>query len=317
MKKIEKYTIGRFDYLPTYHKVVVQKAYVGTSYTYVMQLLNGQTEVAIFREKRDNNDKQFRNSTRVYWATGSAGGHAQSFNFSGTEKMWLIPTKPNAGGYDIQIARVALPVNSASSKASATSNTSLTRMSHVAQSGGYLVPNSYGTGEGDADRIEFAVSPNKTWFCTLVIKNGKGYFGLYPMQKINEYFESGTFDIRDDGLKKYCVGRFTIDDLTGTSGKIGSVQGFDIDEDLNLYFSSQYASKGADRYITVIPWREDRTENWKRLDLNSVSVLDDKGYYTELEGLQLTNADYFYLTVSYHADSDKKTGYSRIFKVSF
>lgn len=316
MKQITRYTVSRVDYFNHSHKVAVQKAYVGSTYTYILQLLNQQSEVAIFREKKDNKDKQFRNSTRVFWGKGSAGHHTQSFEYSGQDKMWLWGTKPNPNNWCIQICREALPFKDADSKTSRTENTSQTRITHVAQSGGYLCPNSYGSGEGDASRIEFCVSPGKTWFCTLVVKDelDKGYFSLYPMWKINEAFNKGTFDIRD--YKDWCVGRFTIDGLTNSS-KIGSIQGFEIDEETNLYFSSQHASKGSSRKIVKIPWGEDRTEMWQKLDLTNDNSFDDKGYYTEFEGLQIRTENDVYLTVTYHKDDTKSSEYSRLFEIKF
>lgn len=196
-------------------------------------------------------------------------------------------------------------------------NTELPRLSHLNYAGGYHI---------DMERVEAAVSPD---YEKLLIasqdKSKNGYFSVYSMSEANEKLTQSQYNVSNgiipdvDIRNLKCEKSFMINGL-GDSSKVGSLQGYDIDENANnIYISSQYAG-AAERKIVKIPWGETNTNNWDKVNLNSQAannVLDIEGYYTELEGIQYISNNSLYLTVSYHRRTDGLTVMNKVYRVSW
>lgn len=92
---------------------------------------------------------------------------------------------------------------------------------------------------------------------------------------------------------------------------------FDVSDGGNyIYISSQFAGN-SNRKIVKIPWGSTDPNAWETVDLNSQTILDASGYYTELEGIQLINDNDLYLTVAYHRNADGLTSMNRIYRVNW
>ena len=305
-----------------YH-VVVQKGNVGSSYVYVLQLLHKGTNIYVFRGNRQK-DVAFDKNNPVLRLIGqdgnTAGGHTQTWEYAGQSGDWLVGTKPDPTSekhWTTQITRVHIPDGTKIYK-----NTELPRLSHLNYAGGYHI---------DMLRVEAAVSPGPDYDKLLIASvdnSNNGYFSVYSMAEVNEKLTRSQYNVSNGIIPDVdirtldCKKSFMISGL-GDSSRVGSIQGYDIDENANnIYISSQKAKddpKDADteRKIVKIPWGETNTANWEKVNLTTNGVLDVAGYYTELEGIQYISDRSLYLTVSYHRRSDGLTAMNKIFKVSW
>lgn len=245
----------------------------------------------------------------VQLKTNSAGGHTQTWEYAGPESKnnkngaWFIGTKgqkPDNSKYywDIQLARVKFPTT-------ASKNTELTRISHLNQVGLKQKVNFDGT---MLLRTEAAVTPNYDKLLIVAIdSNYYAHFGLYSLatvnQKLNEK-ESTHGHVRLDSIK--CDKAFKVDITAG--GEIPSLQGFDIDNQYNIYVSCQHSPSSSGsatpRQIVKIPWGETNSNNWYSANFDTWNEdIDISGYYTEFENIQVIDDDSLYLTVAYHDSS--------------
>lgn len=125
-------------------------------------------------------------------------------------------------------------------------------------------------------------------------------------------------DIRDLSCEK----SFKIENMTDKS-VIGSIQGYDIDENAeNIYISSGYSPTSSEykndksRKVVKIPWGSNNKADW---DIASVPQIEEQGYETEPEGIQYIGNNDVYLTVAYHDPSQEGdlTVMNRIYHVTW
>ena len=106
--------------------------------------------------------------------------------------------------------------------------------------------------------------------------------------------------------------------------KIVSIQGYGIDDNRDIYISSQpsphttflgFPRQGKPREIIKIPWGMVDPDKWSVVNLDNSLKLDALDFCTEFEGIQVTS-DCLYLTVAYHQrNSDLTTLMNRIYQV--
>ncbi|MGQ5709713.1 helveticin J family class III bacteriocin [Lactobacillus sp. PSON] len=300
-----------------YH-VVVQKGNVGTSYVYALQLLHDGHNIYVFRGNRQTN-VPFAKLDPVLRLIGqdgnTAGGHTQTWEYAGRSGDWLVGTKPKGSGdpWTTQITRVHIPDGTKIYK-----NTELPRLSHLNYAGGFHI---------NMSRVEAAVSPSPNYSKLLIASadtNGNGYFSIYDMKEVNVALTRSQSNVSNgiipdvDIRNLHCDKSFEIKEIT-KSNKVGSLQGYDIDDGANnIYISSQFAGNN-ERKIVKIPWNSDNPNEWQSIDLTYDHTIDVSGYYTEFEGIQLIGNNDVYLTVAYHdpKQSNDLTVMNRIYRVSW
>ncbi|NRN79438.1 helveticin J family class III bacteriocin [Lactobacillus helveticus] len=318
------------------HQVVVQKGNVGGKYIYALQLLTQGTDAVVYRASKGEKFKKGTGTKRVYLygpktpninPKQTAGGHTQTWEYAGTPKQgndnadWFIGTKSKKEVktgivWDTQIARIPFGKH-------AKLNTELPRISNLNQAG-----RKFGLGyDGDTMvRSEAAVSPspNYSYFLIATVDSaGTGYFSVYNLTDVNSALNShGTSDVnlKKDDLANLCLRSFKIKDFITD---IGSIQGYDIDDNLNIYISSEahpnktHPIESKTRKIVKIPWGETDPTQWDIKNLDGYSELDEPGYATEFEGIQVNGENDLYLTVAYHNKSNYTTEKNKIFQVTW
>ncbi|WP_154881601.1 helveticin J family class III bacteriocin [Lactobacillus intestinalis] len=280
-------------------------------HTYVLRGLRNDASSTVYLDR----------STKVD-LTDSAGGHTQTWEYAGSTREgndngWFIGTKGQLNdGYewDIQLARIKFPTI-------ASSNLQLVRLSHLNDSGkGFKGKYLY--------RTEGAVTPDYSKLMTVAVEktdNGKqnAYFGLYNLNQVNSYLNGKQTSGWEQGHvvlgSLVCTDAFTI---YGITNNIPSLQGFDIDNDYNIYISSELSPTTSgprgSRQIIKIPWGESEPNNWYRALYDGYnSVLDISNHYTEFENIQVIDNNSLYLTVAYHNRSTASltTDVNKIFKI--
>lgn len=187
-------------------------------------------------------------------------------------------------------------------------------------------------------RVEAAGSPDyQSLLIASVDQTGNGYFSVYSMKQANDKLTDSQYhvsngiipdvDIRSLDLQK----SFRIPNITDSS-KIGSLQGYDIDNGANnIYISSEYGPeddtlKSRPRKIVKIPWNATQPEQWDYVELTQNPIFDQgipagKTYITEFEGIQLIGNNDLYLTVAYHdhynSEKTNLTVMNRIYRISW
>lgn len=309
----------RFEFKNDFNRVV-QKGNVGSKYVYALQLYKGTTYV--MRGTRDDNSSVVNLSTSNRTVlSGTAGGHTQTWEYAGSKYQnnkygaWFVGTKGQSDGnydWDIQLARVTFPTT-------ASANTELTRLSHL---------NKVGSKQGiDFDgtyllRTEAAVTPDYSKLMIVAIDTSyNAHIGLYNLSEVNDALNAKEASHGHVPLSDLtCTNAFLINNI---SANIPSLQGFDIDNQYNVYVSCQKAPSSSGnsypRQIVKIPWGETNSNNWYTAEFNSNnSVLDEANYYTEFESIQVIDDDSLYLTVAYHYSKSTtlETQKNKIFKLS-
>lgn len=325
---------GEFS-LDVGHHSVVQKGDVGQSYIYALQLRDNQSSTYVLRRRKTGGS-----FSTILDLHGSAAGHTQTWAYAGPNN-WFIGTKPK-GTWAIQIARVNIKNNGGYHN----THYDFPRLAHLDRAGNMEYT-------GSLTRAEAAVSSDHTKFLLVTVdSNGKGYFTIYNLAAINEALDSVQYN---DGANRYfdisnispsdIVDEFTIEKLysknvNDTNYILHSLQGFDVDNDNNVFISSQKAPiidpstgrfpKGNTfhKEILVIPAgaRYDQKQ-WTNVNLSASGVIDQPGTgrHTEVEGIQAIDANNAYLTVAYHIKKynsstrqyDSYTDYSTIYKLSW
>lgn len=298
-----------------YH-VVVQKGNVGESYVYALQLLHNGHNIYVFRGRRQT-DVAFAKNDPVLRLIGqgdyTAGGHTQTWEYAGRSGDWLVGTKPSKDDWTIQITRVHIPDGT-----KIYENTKLPRLSHLNYAGGFHI---------DMKRVEAAVSPDyQSLLVASVDQTGNGYFSVYSMKQANDKLTDSQYhvsngiipdvDIRSLDLQK----SFRIPNITDSS-KIGSLQGYDIDNGANNIYVSSGFGPGTDGYktdksrkIIKIPWNTTEKYQWSEIPLDETN---ENGYIIEPEGLQLISDNDVYVTIAYHEVGDNLTVMNRIYRVTW
>lgn len=130
-----------------------------------------------------------------------------------------------------------------------------------------------------------------------------------------------------DIRKLKCDKSFIISNMTNKD-VIGSIQGYDIDENAqNIYISSELKPSNGERStrkIVKIPWNNINSDDWDYVELDDNSTFEDdiptgKNYLTEFEGIQYISNNEVYLTVAYHDPSQEGdlTVMNRIYRVTW
>lgn len=310
--------------LENLHHVVVQAAYVDGESVYALQLLHKQTDIAVYHGNARGKKVYFDPHFPHVYLTDKAGGHTQTFTYSGSGHKWYIGTKHQKSGHtlwDIQIARVDLDVYPIQHD----SNTQMVRLSHLNRAGA-----TYGDGsvqyEGKLyERMEAAVSPDlQTFLVATIDRNHVGHFAIYDNNLIQEKLDEAEASHANVNIEDIpCLGAFTIPHFNQYPLK--SIQGYAIDNDANIYVSSQPSPKPglfghykqqSPREIVKIPWGEADSKKWSVADLDREKVLDQFGFATEFEGIQVSASGDLYLTVAYHAKDNGTTLKNRIYRIS-
>lgn len=310
------------------YKVVVQKGNVASNYVYAMQLLNNGSNPYVFRANKQLQvpfDKtpvlrliyNEKSKPNTYY---TAGGHTQTFEYANKKGYWFIGTKPK-NKWATQIARVHIPQTK-----KIYNNTQMPRLSQLNYAGGFHI---------NMTRVEAAVSPAKEYKYIMIASvddSGNGYFSLYDLPTINTKLNEAEKNakngfVEDTSIKDInYVDSFMVEGITDLSNQnsgIGSIQGYDIDADNNIYISSQYSPTNGDhgkkREIVKIPWGKTKKSQWDEVLIPNNSVLDITGYQTELEGVQVIDKNDLYLTVAYHKlnTSSYDTLINRIYRVNW
>lgn len=82
--------------LENLHHVVVQASDVGSKYVYALQLLHKQTDTVVYRTDGGSKHAVFDENEPIVYLTGAAGGHTQTWTYSGEKDRWFIGTKPKS-----------------------------------------------------------------------------------------------------------------------------------------------------------------------------------------------------------------------------
>ncbi|BDR59857.1 helveticin J family class III bacteriocin [Lactobacillus xylocopicola] len=301
---------------------VVQKGHVGSGYIYAMQLHKdtdkNELNSVLRATPTSTPSTPITYGNAILNMKSLAGGHSQTWEYAGKKGQWFIGTKgvntANDGyNWATQIARVTIPPDTTTHY----TNTDFPRLSHLS---------SAGNQEIELRRAEAAVSPNYTYFLIATIDlDGNGYFSLYYLDDVNNALT---------GKSAYSIANLTpvsdfppfkISNMTQNVSKtikpgevkIGSIQGYDIDEtvdkynnkQVNIYISSEYSpDKGGQsekRHIYKIPWGATDKSDWTDIDLSRDASVDYNGYPTEFESVQVIGENHLYLTVAYHGYYNK------------
>lgn len=296
--------------LNTGYMAVAQKGNVGSKYIYAEQLRNGQHEIHVLRGYAGNV------TTPVVTMYGSAGGHTQTWEYSGRSGKWFVGTKPGPK-WDKQIARVDIsPLGKVF-----YSNTDMPRLAYLNRAGSYTFAGT------ELYRAEAAVSPDYSKFLLATVDtSGNGYFTIYDNNLINNELDSVEYSNGYVNLGEVSyLESFMVPGFVGT---VTSIQGYDLDNNGNIYVSSQLAPdtlahKYYSKNIFKIPtFARTDIANWLKVDLdNNAGPINiyGQGMHTELEGIQILDENHCYLTVAYHktVGGKNKTVSNKIYEVSW
>ena len=215
--------------LKNLRNVVVQKTYVGKSYVYVLQLVNGQTDGIIFRmplsaaiQNGTALDLDFTNAERVYL---DGFGHGQTLEFmnkydAAGNPYFLVATKgvkttSSETLWDTQLGRVAFINGKHYNK-----NTDIARMAYL----NYTSQSTY-----TMARVGGAIdTQQKNILIAGLDTSGNMHFATYDLSDINRELEKvesskGYVDMRKMTAQKT---PFTISSFEKSLG-INSIQGFE------------------------------------------------------------------------------------------
>ena len=315
--------------LENIHHVVVQASALDGSNVFVLQLLHRQSDVIVYQTPNDSETVTFNEDRPILYlkgpnSAGTAGGHTQTWVQSGENNKWFVGTKPKRHGntyWTTQIARVAV---SGYQTQTFTNNTELPRLSYLNRAGSGYGDGSVAYPGKDLVRVEAAVSPNRQYFLIASIDiNHTGHFAVYNLDEVNKKLDEAEEKAEDVNIQNLnCLGAFNVPRFNDQ--KIISIQGYGIDDNKNIYISSQpsphttflgFPKQGKPREIVKIPWGISNSNKWSSVNLDNSLNLDALDFCTEFEGIQVTS-DCLYLTVAYHQrNSDLTTLMNRIYQV--
>ena len=274
------------------HQHVVQKTYVGTTHIYCLQQFDNSTNTYITQ------GNIVPGQTTVDFSQGETmtlanTGHAQTLDWyqHDGKDYFLIATYPkDTGGTEwaTQLARVqfqAGPVDPASLD-------HLSWLDHA---------NKSGTGLGDMERVEAAISTSRQYLLILGIRAGDHHAQLtyYNLEGVNNALDasvaSGATSLRCDSsaMKAQAIDTWPMDyNIYGKVGN-GSVQGMDFSDGLAVYFSGGAIGKAPS--VTKVAW--------KSTNFRPLYFTGDWGPNQETEGIQVK--DTLYLGIATHANDLK------------
>lgn len=320
--------LSQFD-MDTGYQAVVQKGNVGSKYVYGLQLRKGATTILRgYRGSKINNP--------ILELSGQAGGHTQTWEFAGDRKdingeeragQWFIGVKPSKiEGSKIIWAKQIARVDLRNQMGPHYSNTDFPRLSYLNRAGSNPFAGNKMT------HAEAAVSPDYTKFLIATVENNCiGHFTIYNLDTINEKLdEKGNSEDVNLETVKY-EDSFIIDNLYDDDNNsiVNSIQGYDLDNDGNIYISSQKAPDFDGSYYahhkqTVkIPYyarSKESEDQWRAVNLSEFGGLDIPGKHSEVESIQIIGENHCYLTVAYHSKNkagENKTTLNEIYELSW
>ncbi|GBG05488.1 class III bacteriocin [Lactobacillus rodentium] len=303
------------------HHVVVQASAVSPEQVYALQLLHQQTDTVVYRHPAFGQEVDFEDEEPVLYLKGNnqnlAGSHTQTWIYSGRENRYFVGVKPKKFGHTLwatQIARVNL---GEAGEQIFNSNTQLPRLSYLNRAG-KRYPGK------NLVRVEAAISPDfQTFLIASIDKDHTGHFALYNLAEINKVLDGIEDNPKDINIENLtCLDSFTIPNFN--SKYIASIQGYGIDNEKNIYISSQpspkqnwlgFAIQSSPREIVKIPWGSKIADNWEVINLDKEKLLNMRGFVTEFEGIQVIDQNHAYLTVAYHKKYGATTLYNKIFEI--
>lgn len=320
----KKVNVSLLYELENLHHVVVQASYVGQKNIYALQLLHKQTDIIVYRGQAEGKHVFYDEDAPVVYLSGKAGGHTQTWTYSGQDDYWYIGTKPKRHGHilwDTQIARLNLE----QAPLQRDSNTQMPRLSYMNRAGA-----TFGNGQVQYagslyQRMEIAVSPDYKKFMVATIDlNHVGHFALYDNGLINQKLADAAANNDNVSMKDLpCLAAFTIPHFN--TDPLRSIQGYGLDQDNNIYVSSQlspstnlfgFAKESKPREIVKIPWGKANSADWQVANLDDERALNVMGYVSEFESVQVVNPDELYLTVAYHKRHGLTTLKNRVYRVT-
>lgn len=348
MKQLNKTTtnisiLDSFN-ISTGHDSVIQKGNVTAKNVYALQLWDNQNEIKVLKGSKSN---PLKCNKLVFWGRDKAGHHTQTWEFAkaGDKQHWFVGTKP-VNKWCTQIARVNLKAQDVSRPH--TTNLDFPRLAHLNRIGTAPYSGSY------LYRVETAVSPNYSKLLIMTIeKNNNDYiahFTFYDLATINQALnnvENNSPTKRYVAMEDQLVASdsrfesFTVDNFynpNDISGKVNygstdeitnSIQGVDIDNEGNIYISSQPSPVQEESYashhkqIIKIPANAHEDKNqWVSVNLSQYAkdhpnTFDVSSHRSEVEGIQVISRNHCYLTISYHRNKDHLTDQSKIFEISW
>lgn len=317
--------------LENLHHVVVQAADVGSKYVYALQLLHKQNDIIVYRTEPEGKHAAFDENDPILYLNGpasggTAGGHTQTWVYSGEKDRWLVGTKPKKKGNSLYWTTQIARVNLANGHQTINSNTDMPRLSYLNRAGsGYNNDATVYPGS-NLERVEAAVSPDYSKLLIASISyDHVGYFALYDMKEVNQALDAAEANADDVNIQNlHCLGAFSIPNFN--SELIPSIQGYDIDEKNNVYISCQpgpstnilgMPKQGKPRQIVKIPWGSTNLNEWEVANLNHCLEIDALGYATEFESVHVKDSENIYLTIAYHSKTDGLTTLmNRIYKIN-
>ena len=230
--------------LENIHHVVVQASAIDGSNVFALQLLHKQSDVVVYQTPNDSETVTFDEDHPILYlkgpnSAGTAGGHTQTWIQSGENSKWFVGTKPKRHGntyWTTQIARVTVLGYQTQVF---TNNTELPRLSYLNRAGaGYGDGSTVYPGK-DLVRVEATVSPNGHYFLIASIDiNHTGYFALYDLNEVNNKLDAAEEKAEDINIETLtCLGAFKVPHFNDQ--KIVSIQGYGIDDNKDIYISSQ------------------------------------------------------------------------------
>ncbi|GAF36500.1 helveticin J family class III bacteriocin [Lentilactobacillus farraginis] len=270
-----------------YGHTVVQKAYIGTSYIYALQLINDQTDALLTRtpKKSKKQNVSFKDAPSKLM---KGFHHGQTLDYAGNNK-WFIAVNPGKDGiWDKQIGRIAFDTTTL------TSHTQVPRLANLDSIDGTF----------SLKRVEAAVSTTRKYFLIAAIDNsGNAHFALYNLADINSALDGvesshGFVDVTT--ISK--IDSFEVPNIGSVIGQ-NSIQGFEVSDGKAIYISS--GAPGDPTKVAKILWGHTtaktvtlRNSHWEP-------------YLIETEGLQLGSK--MYINIAYH-DKEKVTQQNRVYE---
>lgn len=271
--------------LENIHHVVVQASAIDGSNVFALQLLHKQSDVVVYQTPNDSETVTFDEDHPILYLKGpNSAGTA-----GGHTQTWIQSGENNKWFVGTKPKRQG---------------------------------NTYWTTQ--IARVEATVSPNGHYFLIASIDiNHTGYFALYDLNEVNNKLDEAEEKAEDINIENLtCLGAFKVPHFNDQ--KIVSIQGYGIDDNKDIYISSQpsphttflgFPKQGKPREIVKIPWGITDPDKWSVVNLDNSLKLDALDFCTEFEGIQVTS-DCLYLTVAYHQrNSDLTTLMNRIYQV--
>lgn len=291
---------------------VVQASAIGSNFVYASQLAPSSNDTVIWRTAKPKRGTQVNFSSKQQLRL-KGFGHTQTLAYAGSNRYFTggNPTTGYDYSFDTDIVRVRIPKGK-------VTYSNLSRLPHLANL-------KYATDMPQSEypgikRAEATVSPNRKYLLIASVDvDNNGHFAIYRLSDVNkalnkvEHKKNQAVSLRTI----HQVAAFHINHFFGNGkNKINSLQGYAIDDDNNIYISSelspQTTSSSMPREIVKIKWGDTNPKDWEHFNVNDSSW---NSVATELEGLEIPNGN-LNLTVAYHAKNSKHTTLeNRIYRI--